>query len=137
MATIRSKPRKTTPRTKRFLERKRKIYMVGVWASAGVWELPFERFDKKTGNPLVWFYDDANGAFPRYWLYNIEYVTTGGIIMWTFNERLADFVASTYNRLYELEAPARKKRAEKSRKVLEEKFGPAKVQKAEGKSSKN
>lgn len=137
MATIRSHPRKDNSRTKKMLARKRKIYMVGVWARAGVWELSFERFDKKTGNPLVWFFDDANGAYPRYWLYNIEYVTTGGIIMWTFNKRLADFVASTYNRLYELEEPTRKKRAEKSRKILEEKFGPAKAQKEKKNSSKN
>ena len=134
MATIRSKPRKTTPRMKRFLERKRKIYMVGVWASAGVWELPFERFDKKTGNPLVWFFDDANGAYPRYWLYDIEYVTTGGIIMWTFNKKLANFVASTYNRLYELEAPVRKKRASEAFERLQKRLERGEK---EEKSSKN
>ena len=122
MATIRQKPRKPTPRMKRFLGKKRKIFLVGVWARAGVWELPFERFDRKTGNPLVWFYDDANGMFPRYWLYDIEWVTTGGIVMWTFNEKLANFVASTYNRLYELEAPKRKKEADEALKRLQKRL---------------
>lgn len=100
---LRKKVLKNNKRTKRYLEKLPKIYIVACWARFGVREYPFTgKFikDKNRGNmyiPLVYDYDDCNGTCDSYYLRDIMSVTTGNIILWTQNRNVAEKVASMYN----------------------------------------
>ena len=75
-----------------------KIYLIAVWARAGVRPYYFiGKYYKETGEPLVYDYDDKNGTEDAFYLRPITYVTTGDIIGWTQDEELAKHVADLYN----------------------------------------
>ena len=90
-------------KTKRYLEKLPKIYIVACWARFGVREYPFTgKFikDKHRGNvyvPLVYDYDDCNGTCDNYYLRKITNVTTGNIVLWTQNRNVAEKIAAMYN----------------------------------------
>ena len=94
---------KNNKRTKEYLEKLPKIYIVACWARFGVREYPFTgKFikDKHRGNmyiPLVYDYDDCNGTCDNYYLRKITNVTTGNIILWTQNKNIAEKIAAMYN----------------------------------------
>lgn len=94
---------KNNKRTKRYLEKLPKIYIVACWARFGIAEYPFTgKFvkDKCRGNvyvPLVYDHDDCNGTCDNYFLRKITSVTTGHIIIWTQNRNIAEKIAAMYN----------------------------------------
>lgn len=93
---------KNTSRVRAYIQSLPTIYMVGCWARCGVWSLPFT--GKYTTNkdglsvPLVYVYDDHNGTCDNYYLRGIDRVTSGAVIMWTQNEKLAHQIAEFFNR---------------------------------------
>lgn len=84
---------KNTKKTRDYLDSLPRIYMVARWAGYGVTEFPFT--GKYTKNkegidiPLVYNYEDCNGACDIYRLRRIDYTTTGFVFMWTQNKRAA------------------------------------------------
>ena len=91
---------KNTAKTKRYLASLPKIYVVACWAKYGVREYPFtEKYLSENGFsiPLVYDYDDFNGACDNYWLRRID-LTSGAVIMWTQNKAVADKVAELFNK---------------------------------------
>lgn len=98
-------PRKleSSASTKEFLEALPKIYLIAVWARAGVRPYYFTgKYQKGTDEPLVYDYDDKNGTEDAFYLRPITYVTTGDIIGWTQDEALAHNVAYLYNQSHGL-----------------------------------
>lgn len=92
---------KNTPNTKAYLDSLPKIYLVGCWARYGVREYPFTgKYVQIKGIsvPLVYDYDDCNGTCDNYYLRSLGHVTTGVIIMWTQDKRVADKVAELFNK---------------------------------------
>ena len=93
---------KNNAKTAAYLNSLPKIYLVGCWARYGVmdfeWTGKYVKC-KRTGQmePLVWYYDDHNGEHERWYLVPIHYVTTGEIICWTENEKMAIRIASALN----------------------------------------
>lgn len=92
---------KNTPKTKAYLDSLPTIYMVGCWARYGVRAFPFtgKYATSKEGVsiPLVYDYDDCNGACDNYYLRRLDYTTTGQVFMWTQNEKLARKIAELFN----------------------------------------
>lgn len=82
--------------TKAYLAKLRKVYMIGHWAHYGVREFPFsgKYADKDKTEPLVYDYDDHNGACDSYYLRNIYNTTTGAVWGWTFNKKDAERIAN-------------------------------------------
>ena len=93
---------KNNAKTAKYLNSLPTIYLVGCWASYGVldfqWTGKYVK-NKRTGQmePLVWYYDDHNGEYERWYLVPIWYVTTGEIICWTESEKMACRIASALN----------------------------------------
>lgn len=93
---------KNTAKTKEYLDSLPKIYMVGLWAKYGVRDYPFT--GKYVFNsdgisvPLVYHYDDFNGACDNYWLRRLDQTTSGWIVMWTQDKKLADEIAKLLNK---------------------------------------
>ena len=91
---------KNTPKTKAYLNSLPKIYTVACWAKYGVREYPFaEKYFSENGFsiPLVYVYDDFNGTQDSYLLRRIDQ-TSGAVIMWTQNKKVADKVAELFNK---------------------------------------
>lgn len=89
---------KCTPEAQRLINSLPTVYLVGCWARYGVMPFPFSRkYDKKTNEPLVYDYDDMNGACDSYFLRPISHTTTGWIICWTFEKSKADLIANALN----------------------------------------
>ena len=93
---------KNTPKTKAYLNSLPKIYMVGQWAHYGVREYPFTgKYAINSDGisiPLVYHYDDFNGTCDNYWLRRLDQTTSGGVVMWTQNKKLADKIAELMNK---------------------------------------
>lgn len=68
--------------------------------------------------PLVYMYNDHNGTADQYELVPITRVTTGYILMWSFSEQQAHYIANRMNALEEIE---RKWTRELQRKAKENK----------------
>lgn len=88
------------PRTKRNLDKLEKldtIYMVGIWARAGVREFWNSGKVNKDGIPLVYNYDDHNGTADQYELVPITWTTTGTILCWTTSKTYAQYLADAVN----------------------------------------
>ena len=66
-----------------------KVYLICKWAGWGTLELPFVKLNKDN-IPLVYHYNDHNGAADQFELIPIDYVTTGYIFDWTFSKYSAD-----------------------------------------------
>lgn len=74
---------KNTPKTKKYLDSLPKIYGIFLWAKWAIMELPWTgKYDKKTGEPLVYIYYDANGACDEYHLVPIHYASSGRLWNW-------------------------------------------------------
>lgn len=87
-------------RTKRNLDKLEKlntIYMVGIWARAGVREFWDSGKVNKDGIPLVYNYDDHNGTTDQYELVPITYTTTGTVLCWTTSKEYAEYIANCIN----------------------------------------
>ena len=93
---------KNTPKTKDYLNSLPKIHMVGFWARYGVRTFPFtgKYITNKDGIsiPLVYDYDDHNGTCDNYYLRRLDRTTTGAVITWTQNEKLASKIAELFNK---------------------------------------
>ena len=87
-------------KTKEYLNNLSKIYLVGCWAKYGVMEFPFAgKYIKENGKdiPLVYNYNDCNGACDQYWLEKITNTTTGWILCWTQYEAAARAIVEAMN----------------------------------------
>lgn len=74
---------KNTKKTKEYLESLHKVYGLFLWAKWGILELPWTgKYDKKTGEPLVYIYYDANGACDVYHLAPISDASSGRLWNW-------------------------------------------------------
>ena len=74
---------KNTPKTKIYLDSLPKIYGIFLWAKWAMLKLPWSgKYDKKTGEPLVYIYYDANGACDEYHLVPIHYASSGAFWDW-------------------------------------------------------
>ena len=76
------------PEITRILADCRTIYLIGHWAQYGYLPLPFAGKYKFT-EPLVWMFNDHNGAYDEFTLTPITKITTGYVIDWTFDEEEA------------------------------------------------
>lgn len=91
---------KNSTKTKEYLEKLPKIYLVACWASYGIMEYPFSgKYIKENGKdiPLVYDHDDCNGTCDCWWLRKITNTTTGGILTWTQNKAAAKTIANAMN----------------------------------------
>ena len=91
---------KNSTKTKKYLEKLPKIYLVACWASYGIREYSFSgKYIKENGKdiPLVYDYDDHNGTCDNYWLRKITDTTTGSILIWTQNKAAAKTIANAMN----------------------------------------
>lgn len=95
-----------TPETKQYLEKLRKIYLIGRWAHYGVREYPFsgKYSDKNEDHPLVYDYDDHNGTCDNYFLKDLYETTTGYIWGWTFSKKDAERIANNLEKKNEEKA---------------------------------
>ena len=95
---------KNTKKTQEYLESLPKIYLVGGWVNYGVREHYFTgKYTDIDGIsiPLVYDYDDHNGATDSWYLRRIDYTTTGSIFMWTQSKAVAEKVAALMQADYE------------------------------------
>lgn len=86
-----------TPKTKRYLDKLQKIYLVGYWAHCGVRDHYFSGKYDKYNVPLVWDYYDANGFCDEWHLIPLTQTTTGMVICWSFVKPTAKFIAESIN----------------------------------------
>lgn len=86
-------------KTKKYLDSLRKLYMVACWAGYGVEEFPFsgKYLDEEHLQPLVYQYDDHNGATDAWYLRSLRQTTTGHIYLWTFSKEDAYRIAAAKN----------------------------------------
>lgn len=82
--------------TKAYLDTLKKIYLIGCWAHYGVREYYFsgKYADKDKTKPLVYDYDDHNGACDNWYLRELDDTTTGYVWGWTFNKKDAERIAN-------------------------------------------
>ena len=95
---------KVTKRTSRKVEACKKVYLIVCYAQWCVREFPWTGKWEDFADmpvPIVWDYDDHNGAFEEYAKRNIYYTTTGVIHDWTFNKNAAERVVKAFNRRLE------------------------------------
>ena len=93
---------KNNAKTAAYLNSLPTMYIVGCWAGYGVWDFPWSgKWEKNpySGHmePLVWYYDDHNGIADNWYLVPIRHVTSGEIICWTENDKVACQIASALN----------------------------------------
>ena len=96
-AKMLKKKLKRNEKTQKYLNGLPKIYLIGCWAHWGLREFAFSGKYKRYGNlmiPLVWQYDDHNGATDNYYLKPITVTTSGVIITWTFDKIAAEQIAT-------------------------------------------
>ena len=94
---------KNTKKTKEYLDKLSKIYLIGYWARYGIMEYPFSgKYDnsRRTKNyivPLVYDYDDHNGTTDSYYLRRIDDTTSGEVLCWTQNKAAAQKIVKALN----------------------------------------
>ena len=92
-----------TSKTAHYIDSLPRVYLVGYWARYGVLSFPYAGKmveDPLFGlTPLVYDLDDHNGTHAEYILRKINDVTTGGVLIYCFDELLAHRLADTYNAL--------------------------------------
>lgn len=91
---------KDNEKTREFLNKLPKIYLVALWAHYGVRDFPFSgKYIKQNGIdvPLVYVFDDHNGTCDHYFLRPIIYTTTAHIFLWTQFKGSAEKVADALN----------------------------------------
>ena len=89
---------KNTPKTKTYLDSLPKIYGIFLWAKWAMLELHWSgKYDKKTGEPLVYHYYDANGICDEYHLVPIHCVSSGAFHGWYEDKNTADDIRLELN----------------------------------------
>ena len=85
----------------KYIESLKKVYLIGHWARYGVLELPYAgkmvEDDLFGMTPLVYDLDDHNGTYAEYILTKINDVTTGDIIIYTFDRNAAQALSDKLN----------------------------------------
>lgn len=79
--------------TKEYLNTLPKIYLKVRWVEYGILDFPFSGFYKDLKGkavPLVWNFNDYNGAYEEYVLEPITFTTTAEQVGWTFDKKEAD-----------------------------------------------
>ena len=72
-----------TEKTRKYLEKLPKIYLIACWAGFGVREFPYAGKCDLDGIPYVYDYCDCNGTCDEYRLTKLNYITTGWIYGWS------------------------------------------------------
>ena len=85
------------------IQRLPNIYMVGIWARAGVKRLPWAGKFTKDGQPLVWEYNDHNGTADQFELVPLDSVSTGQVVAWFRTEGEANLIANALNQYFKWE----------------------------------
>lgn len=87
----------SSPETKVYLDKLKKVYLIGCWAHYGVREHYFsgKYADRDKTRPLVYDYDDHNGTCDNWYLKEIDSTTTGYVWGWTFNKDDAERIANS------------------------------------------
>lgn len=95
-----------SPKTKAYLDKLKRIYLIGCWAHYGVREHYFsgKYADKDKTKPLVYDYDDHNGTCDNWYLREIDDTTTGYVWGWTFNKKDAERIANNLEKKREEKA---------------------------------
>ena len=96
---------KNTLKTRKYLDKLPKIYLIACWASYCILEFPFTgKYVKENGIdiPLVYDYDDHNGTCDCWWLRKITNTTTGGKLVWTQNAAAARRISDKMNEGFQL-----------------------------------
>lgn len=92
---------KDSKATYRLLRKLPKVYLIGCWARYGVREHYFSGLFKKHKDgslePMVYHFDDHNGTFDEWILMPITETTTGSVLDWTFNCKVAQRIAEKFN----------------------------------------
>lgn len=97
---------KENSKNNKYIQSLRKVYLVGYWARYGVLAFPYA--GKMVENnefgliPLVYDFDDHNGTYEEYVLRELNQVTTGQVITYTFNEHIAQMLVDKLNMLEEM-----------------------------------
>ena len=91
---------KNSKKTKKYLDSLPKIYLIGYWASAGIQEYYFSNHNTQNGVPLVWYFNDHNGEYERWYLKPIDCITTGHTFAWTTSKAIAQEIADVYNKFH-------------------------------------
>ena len=85
----------------KYIESLKKVYLIGHWARYGVLEFPYAgkmvEDDLFGMTPLVYDLDDHNGTYAEYILTKINDVTTGDIIIYTFDRNAAQALSDKLN----------------------------------------
>jgi hypothetical protein len=92
---------KNNKRTKQYLDKLPKMYIVGYWAKVGVADFPFSgKYEEHNGIsiPLVYQFDDNNGEYAAYYLRRIDHTTSGAVFFWTQFEHIAKRFAEWSNK---------------------------------------
>lgn len=85
------------PEISRILADCRKIYLINRWMQYGYISFPFSG-KYKSSEPLVWIFNDHNGAYDEWVLTPITRATTGGVVRsWTFDEEEAKLMVAYLN----------------------------------------
>ncbi len=83
------------PEISRILADCRKVYLISRWIQYGYTSLPFSG-EYESSEPLVWMFNDHNGAYDEWVLTPISKTTTGQVRSWTFDEeeakRMVDYL---------------------------------------------
>ena len=94
---------KNNEKTTRYLDSLPKIYLIVYWARCGVMGFPYTKKVDKDGMPLVYKYYDGNGTCDLWELCRIDHTTTGIILGFTTDEKVAQKLAEGYNKIKEKE----------------------------------
>ena len=91
---------KNSLKTKKFLDKLPKIYIVAFWSRFGVKEFPFSgKFikDELRGNLYIPLVYDRDETCDLWRLKKITNTAAGAIVLWTQNRNVAEKVAAMYN----------------------------------------
>ena len=83
------------------MEKAPKVYLIGCWARWGVMEYKWTgKWHTTSGDvpqPIVYYYNDHNGAFEEYQELPITLTTTGVCLDWSFCKNAAQALAEKMN----------------------------------------
>lgn len=84
-------------KTRAYLEKLPKIYLIACWAGFEVREFPYAGKCDKYGIPYVWNYEDFDGTCDVYCLRKITFTTTEDIYGWSASKFGAEKLAEMAN----------------------------------------
>ena len=86
-----------TPENDKYVQTLPRIYLIGYWARFGIMECANTLQVDKDGVPLVYEFNDHNGAYEEYELLPIYRVTTGLVYAWSTSKKSAQYIADLMN----------------------------------------